>query len=713
MSCNHTHNSLFEESSHDTYYDYGVYHKFLATLKPSSSCGCYPQPTRKNIINFCNPTTMTCKPTTTTTLKPTTTTRKPVTTVYPLTFKPTTKQPTSCAPVTTTKKVVTSCGPVTTKKVVTSCGPVTTKKVVTTTKKPVVTTTTKKPVVTTKKVVVTTTKKPVITTTTTTTTTTQGPSCDYAYVVKPDDTMFKIANERGTDLAMLQKLNPHIKNMDLIYPKQKVCIPRPIICTAKYTVKSGDTMNQIAQMFGTDLTTLQKMNPYISDINLIYPGQVLCVPTIISTATPTGTPTGTPTQGSCDSVYVVKSGDTMFNIANANGTDLVMLKKLNPDIKNMDLIYPDQKVCIPKPIICSAKYTVKSGDTMSKIAQMFGTDLTTLQRLNPYISDINLIYPGQQICVDKTISTATTTFNTTGTPSGTTTTFSPQNYIPICISKHIVKPGDTLNNIAKMYNTDLKTIQLLNPDIKDLNMIYPNQQICIPNSGATPVVTTITPSGTTTITPSGTTTFIPTGTTTKPPLKSCNTGSFTYVVRMGEKIEDIAKSMNVSVSDIAKANPDINMKNIFPGILCIPQPTTTTFIPTTTTKPPQKSCDAGSKTWTVAKGVTVDRIASAMKVSVSDIAKANPGVDLNNLYADQVLCIPTPPLPPPPRSCNAGLHKFTVGRDQTIDRIASSANVSVSDIAKANPGINLNNLSPGLVLCIPQGKPREQPPKKK
>lgn len=43
----------------------------------------------------------------------------------------------------------------------------------------------------------------------------------------------------------------------------------------------------------------------------------------------------------------------------------------------------------------SANYEVKSGDTMSKIAIDHGTSLQKLSELNPQISNINLIYPGQ------------------------------------------------------------------------------------------------------------------------------------------------------------------------------------------------------------------------------------------------------------------------------------------------------------------------------
>ncbi|MDN5364373.1 MAG: hypothetical protein PWQ91_1435, partial [Eubacteriales bacterium] len=56
----------------------------------------------------------------------------------------------------------------------------------------------------------------------------------------------------------------------------------PASCPAgfegRYTVQPGDTMFLIAQRFGVSLDDLIAANPHISDPNLIFPGDVLCVP---------------------------------------------------------------------------------------------------------------------------------------------------------------------------------------------------------------------------------------------------------------------------------------------------------------------------------------------------------------------------------------------------------------------------------------------------
>lgn len=49
----------------------------------------------------------------------------------------------------------------------------------------------------------------------------------------------------------------------------------------RYMVRPGDTMFRIAQFFRTRLEALVVNNPHITDPNIIFPGDVLCVPRLV------------------------------------------------------------------------------------------------------------------------------------------------------------------------------------------------------------------------------------------------------------------------------------------------------------------------------------------------------------------------------------------------------------------------------------------------
>ena len=93
--------------------------------------------------------------------------------------------------------------------------------------------------------------------------------------------------------------------------------------------------------------------------------------------------------------YMVKSGDTLSKIASKYGTTYQKLARIN-NIKNPNLIHVGQvlKISCSEQTQAVQTYTVKSGDTLSKIASKFGTTYKELAKKNG-ISNPNLIHPGQ------------------------------------------------------------------------------------------------------------------------------------------------------------------------------------------------------------------------------------------------------------------------------------------------------------------------------
>ena len=183
-----------------------------------------------------------------------------------------------------------------------------------------------------------------------------------------------------------------------------------------YTVKSGDTLGAIAQAYGTTVNALASHNN-ISNPSLIRVGQVINIPTNSTTQR-----------------YTVKSGDTLSAIAEDYGTTADAIAKLN-NIKNPDLISVGQVLNIrgnSKATVTT--YTIKSGDTLSEIAQRHGTTVNAIASANG-ISNPNLISVGQTLRINGTAKS-------TPAPKKTTTSSA-------------IKVGDrvTLNRSASKYYT--------------------------------------------------------------------------------------------------------------------------------------------------------------------------------------------------------------------------------------------------------------------
>lgn len=118
-------------------------------------------------------------------------------------------------------------------------------------------------------------------------------------------------------------------------------------------------------------------------------------------------PAPTPTPQVSGNDYVVKSGDSLWGIANAYGLSLARLIQLNPQIGNPNLIYPGQVVHVsgnqpaPTPAPAARTYTIKSGDTLSGIASQYGMSWQALYSRNQGVigSNPNRIFPGQVLTI--------------------------------------------------------------------------------------------------------------------------------------------------------------------------------------------------------------------------------------------------------------------------------------------------------------------------
>ena len=179
--------------------------------------------------------------------------------------------------------------------------------------------------------------------------------------------------------------------------------------------------------------------------------------------------------------HIVRKGDTLGAIAKKYGTSSAQLAQANNLGKSkalkvgQSLIIPMSGLTPPrlqtassnKPAAKTASrnplqsiwYTVRAGDTLSKIASTFNTTVAKLKSWNQ-LSSTRLVV-GKKLVVAEAPAQ---------TPQSSTDT--PQKVI------HQVKRGETLDRIASTYNTSVNAIISWN-ESEDLSVIHPGDKITI------------------------------------------------------------------------------------------------------------------------------------------------------------------------------------------------------------------------------------------
>lgn len=189
------------------------------------------------------------------------------------------------------------------------------------------------------------------------------------YIVQKGDSLWSIANKYGLTVDKLKDMNNLSSNMLTVGQRLliKDTSSSPDVGVF-YTVVSGDTLYGIANKYGLTVDELKKMNN-LKNNNLTINQKLLV------------SGTGESNEESGYDTYIVKSGDSLWSIASRYNTTVDKLKDINNLSSN--LLSIGQKLLIPKTGSSSNKtYIVKSGDTLYKIAQNNGTTVTDIVNLN-------------------------------------------------------------------------------------------------------------------------------------------------------------------------------------------------------------------------------------------------------------------------------------------------------------------------------------------
>jgi membrane-bound lytic murein transglycosylase D len=172
---------------------------------------------------------------------------------------------------------------------------------------------------------------------------------------------------------------------------------------AKHKIKPGESLGLIASKYQTSISAIKTANKLTS--NNIRAGRHLLIPS--AGATSASTPKAVKkaraaqlnTRTAKKGVYVVKKGDTWWDIARANNTSVRKLAALN-NKSHRDVLRPGQKLLVEKakPNKQGVNYTIKSGDSLWGISQRFNVSVAQVREWNG-LSSRTLLQPGQNLTI--------------------------------------------------------------------------------------------------------------------------------------------------------------------------------------------------------------------------------------------------------------------------------------------------------------------------
>lgn len=189
---------------------------------------------------------------------------------------------------------------------------------------------------------------------------------------------------------------------------------------------------------------------------------------------------------------------------------------------------------------------------------------------------------------------------------------------------------------------------------------------------------------------------------------------YEYTVRRGDSFYLIAHRLGVPLRDLLEANANINPARLMVGdVLCIPmeeddapQPSTPAPEPETPDEPDEEgsldqpaapeeapTCTSGQQR-TVNAGETISDIQLSANLNRHTLEEANPQTNLDELTAGQVLCVPNANIP-----CDTSTH--ILGQDETLESVSLQWNVSVGALLRANPCLAPSDFTAGVCVNLP------------
>lgn len=444
------------------------------------------------------------------------------------------------------------------------------------------------------------------------------------YAVQPGDTLASIASKHGVnwrDVASWNQINPSgplLSGSTLyLYGAKK---PEPVK-PSSYLVQSGDTLTDVAARFDMTPKQLADLNGMSANSNLLRGARL----TLVDNGTTSkkavekaaeAEEKAAASRNKADSSpevelvsYKVKRGEYLKLIAERYGISHTELADMNNISANSALAVgqtikvPEQKELASERLsardngkdskdkessrVATTSYTVKSGDTLSKIASRFDTSNEELAKLNKF-SATTMVRLGQEITVPAV------------------------NVAPEKPATYQVQSGDTLTQVAARFDMSPQELASLN-DIKASSNLIRGTTLKLVVEEEKPAKASKRNAKEDKEEKESATLV-----SSKGGKSSGDTES--YTVKRGESLKVIAARYDLSTSELAKLN-NISAKTKV-------QVGQTLDVPRLTTS------------YTVKSGDTLTRLANKFGLSVNELAKLNQLSPGANVIIGDVLVVP-------------------------------------------------------------------------
>lgn len=283
------------------------------------------------------------------------------------------------------------------------------------------------------------------------------------HAIQKGESVYSISKKYGVSINAIFELNPG--SDAIIYAGRTLRVPNSINTNKvtsntvitdnqinNYVVKRGETKSGLSRRFGVSIAMLEQQNPQI--VSMLQAGHLLNVDKTIREEAPVAKV----------GEHIVIKGETLWGISRNYGISLTQLETANSS-RLSEFLQIGQTLVIPdknSEITTNGEYLVKRGDTKFELAKRFNMTITDLENKNPHIKD--MLMAGHRLNIDNSYSGTQTEITNTDTSEETITktnsTVTEEDY-----TNYVIQPKETLYGLARKAGMTVDAFTTLNPKL--------------------------------------------------------------------------------------------------------------------------------------------------------------------------------------------------------------------------------------------------------